>query len=233
MVSGSEKIFFCSDTHAVLTLLILENGLGASMTTEQAVAIFNGLNPSYTGKWSRGIQTLFAMQISFAGLNPSYTGKWSRGYICKQSFTQSAWDVLTLLILENGLGESLNVNKTSALRSRLNPSYTGKWSRGTETDNVQFSVKVLTLLILENGLGVRSKKPKKSNSRVLTLLILENGLGVSLHLSKEDKTSLVLTLLILENGLGGLLNLAAQPNCPTGLNPSYTGKWSRGRNIWF
>ncbi len=63
--------------------------------------------------------------------------------------------------------------------SGLNPSYTGKWSRGrtTKTDWLEWHP-VLTLLILENGLGVLKEFGHyQSETKVLTLLILENGLG--------------------------------------------------------
>ncbi len=61
--------------------------------------------------------------------------------------------VLTLLILENGLGaDSLVIGGTPIV--------------------------VLTLLILENGLGGKSRWViQKRREKVLTLLILENGLG--------------------------------------------------------
>ncbi len=62
--------------------------------------------------------------------------------------------VLTLLILENGLGAR-------------------KHGTARNGGNV-----VLTLLILENGLGVASfEAGTLYNPQVLTLLILENGLG--------------------------------------------------------
>ncbi len=61
--------------------------------------------------------------------------------------------VLTLLILENGLGAS-NESRTEKTENRLNPSYTGKWSRGFKKKMLKYlHRKVLTLLILENGLG--------------------------------------------------------------------------------
>ncbi len=44
----------------------------------------------------------------------------------------------------------------------LNPSYTGKWSRGNKKNFEHGTVNfVLTLLILENGLGVTRKKLKE------------------------------------------------------------------------
>ncbi len=62
--------------------------------------------------------------------------------------------VLTLLILENGLGEN----------------HSGVFSSDTK--------RVLTLLILENGLGAQKNCfTWLSDLCVLTLLILENGLG--------------------------------------------------------
>ncbi len=65
------------------------------------------------------------------------------------------YPVLTLLILENGLGVIM------ARYTCLN------------------RVAVLTLLILENGLGGERRGAKKRGRAVLTLLILENGLGGS------------------------------------------------------
>ncbi len=86
------------------------------------------LNPSYTGKWSRGY-TIDEVEVWIISLNPSYTGKWSRGF-------------------------SLFSEKTN-LDGRLNPSYSGKRSRGEHQKTFRVCGHgVLTLLILENGLGV-------------------------------------------------------------------------------
>ncbi len=88
---------------------------------------------------------------------------------------------------------------------------------------------VLTLLILENGLGEALESLQKFSSAVLTLLILENGLGVD-YINTASTTRLqVLTLLILENGLGAILDNMKPVFTPEGLNPSYSGKRSRGR----
>ena len=86
-------------------------------------------------------------------LNPSYTGNWSRGGelpLCSSIFEV----VLTLLILEIGLGASFDVSTNMVKRQ------------------------VLTLLILEIGLGAQSHFEQRANWYVvLTLLILEIGLG--------------------------------------------------------
>ena len=64
---------------------------------------------------------------------------------------------------------------------------------------------VLTLLILEFGLGGVFNERSKHLLQVLTLLILEFGLGAAPHPEYTSTTLL-------------------------GLNPSYTGIWSRGNN---
>ncbi len=69
--------------------------------------------------------------------------------------TRKIISVLTLLILENGLGVS-----------------------GIECSEEFFQL-VLTLLILENGLGEKKSFVQELWYFVLTLLILENGLGAA------------------------------------------------------
>ena len=67
---------------------------------------------------------------------------------------------------------------------RLNPSYTGIWSRGLIVKVYRYLYMfVLTLLILEFGLGVCSDTAYYYQGSVLTLLILEFGLGESLVLT--------------------------------------------------
>ncbi len=90
-------------TASVLTLLILENGLGVAGCVGKDVAVLS-LNPSYSGKRSRGDNKLCQNQQANLRLNPSYSGKRSRG----PNFTELA----------------------KLASSSLNPSYSGKRSRG-------------------------------------------------------------------------------------------------------
>ncbi len=75
---------------------------------------------------------------------------------------QKLLSVLTLLILENGLGETAGSNYLVPIAS-LNPSYSGKRSRGAPsgTEYLVPECLVLTLLILENGLGEESERGQK------------------------------------------------------------------------
>ncbi len=124
---GLHLITIRSTSPKVLTLLILENGLGEVTIPAEHTPIVTGLNPSYTGKWSRGTLNK-PKTMATHGLNPSYTGKWSRGLGWNSSNPQpppclnpsytGKWS--------RGLIKStLWANFTG-----LNPSYTGKWSRG-------------------------------------------------------------------------------------------------------
>ncbi len=78
-----------------------------------------------------------------------------------------------------------------------------------------------------SGANWRSSK-RLEITFVLTLLILENGLGDNTLYVPKSGGGVVLTLLILENGLGGSKNGKYWLSLSMGLNPSYTGKWSRG-----
>ena len=68
-----------------------------------------GLNPSYTGIWSRGMRNLVFLIRTLSCLNPSYTGIWSRGEIIKNISNTASSPVLTLLILEFGLGAMVGI----------------------------------------------------------------------------------------------------------------------------
>ncbi len=63
----------------VLTLLILENGFGVDNMLSRMEAAFDSHNPSYTGKWFRGTVPKQDRSAGVMCLNPSYTVKWSRG----------------------------------------------------------------------------------------------------------------------------------------------------------
>ncbi len=105
MVSGIKTPEKREEIKQVLTLLILENGLGVTETDNVQFSVKACLNPSYTGKWSRGGRCVpFKSAHCRQSLNPSYTGKWSQGHHRGGQEPQH-WKVLTLLILENGLGE--------------------------------------------------------------------------------------------------------------------------------
>ncbi len=86
----------------VLTLLILENGLGEVPIVSEATRK-QSLNPSYSGKRSRGLCGMVDEVNGALCLNPSYSGKRSRGRRTNRR-RMCAKHVLTLLILENGLG---------------------------------------------------------------------------------------------------------------------------------
>ena len=129
-LGDSTASYSCKCWRPVLTLLILEFGLGDWWWLMMRCLAEHGLNPSYTGIWSRGCWVMLTRLGSNPSLNPSYTGIWSRGLYKIVSI--QLWPVLTLLILEFGLGDRKGLNDKT---------------RG---------VKVLTLLILEFGLGVFS-----------------------------------------------------------------------------
>ncbi len=96
----------------------------------------SGLNPSYSGKRSRGAYEQVRFGRDAASLNPSYSGKRSRGPVTKNIKDVISDNVLTLLILENGLGVSLAKGMKNG-EFGLNPSYSGKRSRGTFLEYVR------------------------------------------------------------------------------------------------
>ena len=103
-LGGKYQISFEYENGQVLTLLILEFGLGAH-------------------------SSMFC-HVDWVCLNPSYTGIWSRGSDVECVTSSSPTGVLTLLILEFGLGVQKVLNVHYKTIHRLNPSYTGIWSRG-------------------------------------------------------------------------------------------------------
>ena len=73
--------------------------------------------------------------------------------------TKNDFIVLTLLILEFGLGAFRLFTRQQCSAPSLNPSYTGIWSRGAQQVLISThpDIAVLTLLILEFGLGAFKK----------------------------------------------------------------------------
>ena len=64
-----------------------------------------------------------------------------------------AFDVLILVLVEDGLGERLSVTSSRSWKS-LNPCFSGGWSRSANWNGGgTFPVWVLILVLVEDGLG--------------------------------------------------------------------------------
>ena len=89
---------------SVLILVLVEDGLGAKVHGA-ALIHGNGLNPCFSGGWSRRINFTFYATNKY-GLNPCFSGGWSRS-VEKHDELKQIERVLILVLVEDGLGEQL------------------------------------------------------------------------------------------------------------------------------
>ncbi len=86
------------------------------------------------------------------------------------------YTVLILVLVEDGLGDPKGSSINLAKR-RLNPCFSGGWSRRILLYLTVFLCIVLILVLVEDGLGVHYKDLKYAIEKVLILVLVEDGLG--------------------------------------------------------
>ena len=87
--------------------------------------------------------------------------------------------VLILVLVEDGLGVGYFRVQEEEITC-LNPCFSGRWSRSSDTFDVcGSSHSVLILVLVEDGLGVETCCKQIQYCLVLILVLVEDGLGVS------------------------------------------------------
>ena len=78
------------------------------------------------------------------------------------------------------VSEAYETNNSVILHNRLNPCFSGGWSRSIfNTDFVTLDRIVLILVLVEDGLGVSINCFRIYYFEVLILVLVEDGLGAS------------------------------------------------------
>ena len=114
--------------------------------------------------------------------------------------------VLILVLVEDGLGVR-SITPQEHVEKRLNPCFSGGWSRREGLQNRLVRVKsVLILVLVEDGLGGGRKDAHQAPREVLILVLVEDGLGEL-----------------------GFLRNTPSIYC---LNPCFSGGWSRSMQNW-
>ena len=102
MVSEATSNFSIKNAKAVLILVLVEDGLGASLSMQES-GMQLCLNPCFSGGWSRSFMLHAQNRSNVVSLNPCFSGGWSRSRpLCLQK--RLLGNVLILVLVEDGLG---------------------------------------------------------------------------------------------------------------------------------
>ncbi len=87
-------------------------------------------------------------------------------------------EVLILVLVEDGLGDHLQPFQSDGLCARLNPCFSGGWSRRKRTETLNSTMHRLNPCF-SGGWSRRAKYQRQYESitRVLILVLVEDGLG--------------------------------------------------------
>ena len=177
MVSEMKDLTLTDFVKIVLILVLVEDGLGGTLHSAR-LFLFMGLNPCFSGGWSRRTALLFKGDNS---------GR-----------------VLILVLVEDGLGET-SKTATACLTSSLNPCFSGGWSRRPPSYVTRKYIDGLNPCFSGGWSRSACNARKRKRTRVLILVLVEDGLGVLVPAEKADNT-IVLILVLVEDGLGALLS---------------------------
>ena len=134
-------------------------------------------------------------------LNPCSSGRWSRTRTFYLECARIIWDVLILVVVEDGLVQLISAKS--------------EWSMG-----------VLILVVVEDGLvQLTERAAGEEYEAVLILVVVEDGL-VHIKYESNNRKRKVLILVVVEDGLvPSILYWRCEPSIS--LNPCCSGRWSR------